>query len=92
MIGLFLHNAVSFDVIFMLAFAASAIGLVCALLVKTPPKPKNKRDPLSLDRFILKKGRLRHGRYMDGVLILHIVDAAAVFEDEITDLRQGFAS
>lgn len=56
MIGLFLHNAVSFDVIFMLAFAASAIGLVCALLVKTPPKPKVKREPLSLDRFILKKG------------------------------------
>ena len=56
MIGLFLHSAVSFDVIFMLAFAASAIGLVCALLVKTPPKPKVKREPLSLDRFILKKG------------------------------------
>lgn len=56
MIGLFLHSAVSFDVIFMLAFAASAIGLVCALLVKTPPKPKVKREPLSFDRFVLKKG------------------------------------
>ena len=56
MIGLFLHSAVSFDVIFMLAFAASAIGLVCALLVKTPSKPKVKREPLSFDRFVLKKG------------------------------------
>ena len=56
MIGLFLHTSVSFDVIFMLAFAASAIGLVCALSVKTPPKPRVVREPLSFDRFILKKG------------------------------------
>lgn len=56
MIGLLLHESVSFDVIFMLALGASSIGLMCALMVKTPPKPMVKREPLSLDRFILKKG------------------------------------
>lgn len=56
MLGLMLHGAVSYDIIFTIAFTATLIGLVAAALVKTPAKPCTVRDPLSLDRFILKRG------------------------------------
>ena len=56
MVGLFLHNAYSFEVIFWCALASCALGLVMASLVKTPAKEPVKREPISLDRFILLKG------------------------------------
>ena len=56
MVGLFLHNAYSFEVIFWCALVSCALGLVMASLVKTPAKEPVKREPISLDRFILLKG------------------------------------
>ena len=56
MLGLMLHGAVSYDIIFAIAFAATLIGFIAAVLVKTPPKPRTVREPLSFDRFILKRG------------------------------------
>lgn len=57
MTGLFLHDAgVGYTLIFCCSLLAGCIGLLCASLVKTPYKPVVKRDPLSLDRFILLKG------------------------------------
>ena len=56
MLGLMLHGAVSYDIIFAIAFAATLVGLIAAALVKTPPKPRTVREPLSFDRFILKRG------------------------------------
>ena len=43
--------------IFMTMFAGYIIaGFICASLVKTPYKPPVRREPISLDRFILLKG------------------------------------
>ena len=57
MVGLFMHDAgVGFNVLFLSALASCAIGLICASLVKAPAKQPVKRDPISLDRFILIKG------------------------------------
>ena len=56
MVGLILHNAYSFEVIFWCALVSCALGLVMASLVKTPAKEPVKREPISLDRFILLKG------------------------------------
>ena len=57
MFGLFLHDAgVSFATIFCYALGSCALGFLCASLVKTPYRPPVKREPLSLDRFILFKG------------------------------------
>ena len=56
MVGLFLHEAYSFEVIFTCAFISCCIGLLMAFLVKTPVKQPVKREALSLDRFILLKG------------------------------------
>ena len=56
MVGLFLHNAFSFDVIFLTSLASCALGFVMAWLVKAPQKVPVKREPISLDRFILLKG------------------------------------
>lgn len=56
MVGLFLHNAYSFEVIFVCALISCILGFIMASLVKTPPKPLIKREPVSLDRFILLKG------------------------------------
>ena len=74
MFGLFLHNAgVSYPVIFAYALGAGILGLIAALLVKTPYKAPVHREPISLDRFILLKGlpagfsliwvKHRHGRH-----------------------------
>ncbi|MDR3133779.1 MAG: MFS transporter [Prevotellaceae bacterium] len=56
MSGLFLHEHYSFDTVFACALASCMLGFVMALLVRTPLKPPVKKEPLSLDRFILKKG------------------------------------
>ena len=57
MSGLFLHDAgMSFTTIFCCSLGSCIAGFVCASLVKTPYKPPVKREPISLDRFILLKG------------------------------------
>ena len=56
MVGLFLHRTLSFNHIFLISLAACTIGLVMAACVKTRPKSKVRRPPLSLDRFILTRG------------------------------------
>lgn len=56
MTGLFMHDHLSFNTIFLTAMACCLVGIVCAALVKTPPKQPAPRTALSLDRFILLKG------------------------------------
>ena len=57
MAGLFLHEAaVGYTWIFSCSLGACILGFLCAYLVKTPYKPPVKREPISLDRFILLKG------------------------------------
>ncbi len=57
MSGLFLHDAgMSFTTIFCSSLCSCLAGFMCATLVKTPYKPPVKREPISLDRFILLKG------------------------------------
>lgn len=56
MTGLFMHDTCSFQTIFICAFVSGALGFVAACLVKTPPKQHVKREPISLDRFVLIKG------------------------------------
>lgn len=57
MSGLFLHDAgVSYPIIFACSMTSCLAGFGCASLVKTPYKPPVKREPISLDRFILLKG------------------------------------
>ena len=57
MSGLFLHDAgVSYTTIFCCSLGSCIAGFICASLVKTPYKPPVKREPISLDRFILLKG------------------------------------
>lgn len=57
MFGLFLHDAgVSYNTIFCYALGACILGLLASLFIKTPYKPPVKREPISLDRFILING------------------------------------
>lgn len=57
MVGLFMHDAgVSYPMIFTSSMGSCLLGVICASMVKTPYKPPVKRDPISLDRFILLKG------------------------------------
>ena len=57
MSGLFLHDAgMSFTTIFCCSLGSCMAGFVCASLVNTPYKPPVRREPISLDRFILLKG------------------------------------
>ena len=57
MTGLFLHEAsIGYTTIFSCSLIACVLGFLCAYLVKTPYKPAVKREPISLDRFILLKG------------------------------------
>lgn len=57
MTGLLLHDAgFSYTVIFCCSLISCLLGMLCAWLVKTPYKPPVKREPISLDRFILLKG------------------------------------
>ena len=57
MFGLFLHSAgTSYIAIFSYGLGSCVLGFIAACLVKTPYKPPVKREPISLDRFILLKG------------------------------------
>lgn len=57
MSGLFLHDAgMSYTTIFCCSLGSCIAGFLCASLVKTPYKPPVRREPISLDRFILLKG------------------------------------
>ncbi len=56
MTGLFLYDHYSFDVIFLSALGSGTLGFIMASLVKTPVRQTTKREPISLDRFFLKKG------------------------------------
>jgi MFS family permease len=51
-----MHNACSFDAIFLCALLSVMSGFVIACLVHTPPKMPVEHEPISLDRFILLKG------------------------------------
>ena len=56
MIGLFMHDTCSFETIFLCSLLSGTAGFVAACLVKTPVKQPVKREPISLDRFVLIKG------------------------------------
>lgn len=56
MTGLFLHDYYSFTTIFIWALSSCTVGFALALLIKTPPKQPSRKEPISLDRFILLKG------------------------------------
>lgn len=56
MAGLFMHDTCSYEMIFGCSFLSGSLGIVMASLVKTPRKPPVKREPISLDRFLLVKG------------------------------------
>ncbi len=56
MVGLFLHNIYPYETIFLCALASCTIGFIMAIIVRTPVKEPVKREPISLDRFILLKG------------------------------------
>lgn len=56
MIGLFMHDTCSFETIFLCSLLSGTAGFIAACLVKTPPKEPVKREPISLDRFVLIKG------------------------------------
>ena len=50
------HDAYSFEVIFVCSLISCSLGFAMASLVKAPVKAPVKREPVSLDRFILVKG------------------------------------
>ena len=80
MSGLFLHDAgMSFTTIFCCSLGSCMAGFVCASLVKTPYKPPVRREPISLDRFILLKGmaisRIFSGKIVDRGKITQVISA-----------------
>lgn len=56
MIGLFMHESLSYEVIFSCSLISCFLGFIMAYLVKTPYKQPVKKEPVSLDRFFLVKG------------------------------------
>lgn len=56
MFGLFLHDAGVSLLRYSAMHSVPVFRFLCASLVKTPYKPPVKREPISLDRFILMKG------------------------------------
>ena len=56
MIGLFMHETCSFQTIFACSLLSGTVGFIAACLVKAPVKQPVKREPVSLDRFVLLKG------------------------------------
>ena len=56
MTGLILHDNYSFNTIFTCALISCTLGFLLALSVHTPAKQPIKKEPVSLDRFILLKG------------------------------------
>ncbi len=66
MVGMLLHDFYNYDVIFAFAIGSCFIGLIFAVLIKAPVKPRLPGTTvISLDRFVLLKG-LRAG----GALVL----------------------
>ncbi|MDR2836133.1 MAG: MFS transporter [Bacteroidales bacterium] len=55
MTGLMLHDNYSYNTIFICALIVCTIGFIIAFFVKTPIKQPLKKEPISLDRFILLK-------------------------------------
>ena len=56
MVGLLLHNVISYQWIFGIGLSACIIGFVLASSVRTPQKVSiRKKEPISLDRFFLTK-------------------------------------
>lgn len=56
MTGLFMHDHMSFNAIFLAAMGCCLTGLVCAVFIKAPQKASVPKTAVSLDRFILVKG------------------------------------
>lgn len=56
MAGLFMHTTCSYAFIFACSLLSGTLGLIMAVMVKTPYKEPVKREPVSLDRFFLVKG------------------------------------
>lgn len=57
MVGLFLHDYFSFNIIFLFSIISGSVGLVLASQVKTKSLVANSNNaPVSLDRFLLVKG------------------------------------
>lgn len=56
MVGLFMHDYFSFNVIFFTSILSGSIGLTLASTVKTKQKAPQQRPPIQLDRFLLLKG------------------------------------
>jgi len=57
MIGLLLlESGHSYNSLFYAALACGMLGYVCANYIKVPKKERSETEPLSLDRFFLKKG------------------------------------
>lgn len=57
MLGLMmLDNKVPYEMIFYSAMACCLLGFVFVCQIKSPPKMKMESEPISLDRFFLKKG------------------------------------
>ena len=86
MFGLFLHDGgVSFATIFCYALGSCMLGFLSASLVKTPYKPPVKREPISLDRFILLKG-MPAGLMAIGMAISRIFSGKLVDRGKITQV------
>lgn len=58
MVGLFVYEHLSFNVIFLGCMGCSFLASVFASFIHTKVRPPVKRPPISLDRFILIKGLL----------------------------------
>ena len=56
MAGMFLHDNYSYTAIFSCALISCTLGFIMANLIRTPKKIPVERQPISLDRFFLKKG------------------------------------
>jgi MFS family permease len=56
MAGLFLHDHYPFSALFACSLCSCLLGLALAVWVKAPAKQQLKKEPLSLDRFILLRG------------------------------------
>jgi predicted MFS family arabinose efflux permease len=55
-VGLFLYEYYSFESIFYVTIVSGVAGLIVALFIKAPRKPRTIQRPISLDRFIMTKG------------------------------------
>lgn len=56
MTGLFMHDHLSFNTIFLAAMGCCLAGLICATFIRAPRKEPVPRSAISLDRFVLIKG------------------------------------